>query len=314
MDIFNLILLCSVVSSSPHQTLLYQITQTAEQSPRYVDDLTAADVYDPSQRREAAQITRALMQAGHDLRVGLTQVPAHLARRRYQATPRTLVRACTNISYGSQRLHRARARHPDDKVHTLAFYYAGSADDPLGQAWAHHVLEARSVNVEHAARHPAEAPPSPQYPRPDSQLFVLDPQLTSDEEITPRRARTMFSGQSDSRAESSANDGGLPPISKFPPPDSDDSGSARSDDASSESRRPARQILSAPSDKRSFRKRADTSGRRQQPQPPVTDETLPTSNRTDPSPDAGGSPEDESPADNSRSADTPDAGSRKEFR
>lgn len=315
MDIFNLILLCSVVSSAPHQTLLYQIAQTADQSSTYVDDLTAAKVYDPPRRREATQITRALIESGHELRVGLTQVPAHQARRRYHATSRRLVQACSNISYGSQHLRRARRRYPDDNVNALAFYFTGSADDPLGRAWAHHVLENRDVDVEHAATHPAAAPPSPQYSVPQNRLFVDKPQLTrdGDSQPNPRRAKTVFSDRSSSRTtESSEADDDLAPISKFPPPEDVDRTSPSHAEGSDTSVR--RNHTDSPADKPSFRKLIDKRSMQQRAQTPVTDERLPTSESTNAGRDAGQSQRDERPADNSRQTATPDPDSEKDTR
>ncbi len=184
MDLVTLIASCSLAASATTNTTLYQITQTVDANALYIDDLTDAAVYQPSTLEEAAGITRALVEAGHDLRVGLTQIPARESLRSYSLDPKALLDPCTNIAIGSDRLSMARSRHGDNPPEVLSWYLTDSNQDPVGISWANDVLAQPSVDIQAAATRPDKAPPSPRFSAPNQRLFVRDDD--SADESTPR--------------------------------------------------------------------------------------------------------------------------------
>lgn len=266
MDIFQLILVCSVVQTDPHQTLLYQISQTADASATYVDDLTATKVYDPDRKKIAHKIVRSLVRQNHDVRVGLTQVPAETAIDTYGAAFPELVRGCTSISFGSQHLRKARRKFPDSRLKALAWYFTGAPDSALGRGWAAEVLRQPAVHVEQSASNPDSAPPSKTYSSPQHQIFS-NHSMDLDSEQLPRD-RSIF--QKDSRNRSSS--GSSP--SKFPPPDKHDEIDRRSAPTKRDSSTTA---LDQPSSDASAADRRQTL----RPKPDVTDMTLPTTQDLD---------------------------------
>ena len=174
MDLVTLIAACSLATSTTTQTTLYQISQTVEASPTYIDDLTTASVYDPATAAEAVGITEALVEAGHDIRVGLGQLPARQILQQYQISAKTLLDPCTNISLASDRMSVARGRYPDRPRRALSWYFTDDPADELGLAWAGRVLAATAVDVDAVAGRPDQAPPSPRFGEPSGRLFVAE--------------------------------------------------------------------------------------------------------------------------------------------
>jgi hypothetical protein len=171
MEIFQLILVCSVVQTDPHHTLLYQIAQTSDASVTYIDDLTEKSVYEPNRQKIAHKLARSLVRQNHSIRVGLTQIPAELAVNTYGADFPDLVRGCTSISFGSQHLRKARRKFPNSRSKALAWYFTGSPDSAIGRGWAADVLRQPSINIEQAASNPEAAPPSKSFASPEHQIF-----------------------------------------------------------------------------------------------------------------------------------------------
>jgi hypothetical protein len=254
MDLVTLIAACSLAASANTNTTLYQITQTVDAQVYYIDDMTDAAVYQPTTLEEAAGITRALVEAGHDVRVGLTQVPARASLQTYNLTPTQLLDPCTNIAIGSDRLSLARGRHGDAPREVLSWYLTGSTRDPVGISWANDVLAKPAVDIQQAATRPGTAPASPRFSAPDNRLFVDDaddsggkPRRHPSASITPNTART---GES---TPSPAKD--LVPTKWEPPRQTQDSKAASS----------------------SSRSQASSESGTGKAQPDVTDERLPTS-------------------------------------
>lgn len=195
MDLLSLILFCALSSSPQSTTLVHQIAQSVEGDPLHIDDLTDAAVYAPASAREAAGIVRALLEAGHDLRVGLAQIPARVAWQDYGLSPDQMLSACTNVAVGTDLLTRAHSRYPKAEQ-ALAYYLTSDPADDIGLGWAFSVLTHEQVDLaEHAFDVESPQPsrryvidttqpifvgrsPSPgQLPRarPVGHLFVVDP-------------------------------------------------------------------------------------------------------------------------------------------
>ncbi len=260
MDLVTLIAACSLAASANTNTTLYHITQTVDANAYYIDDLTDAAVYQPTTLDEAAGITRALVEAGHDVRVGLTQVPARESLRAYSITPQQLLDPCTNIALGSDRLSVARDRHGDKPLEVLSWYLTDSTTDGVGISWANDVLAQPSVDIQAAATRPDKAPPSPRFSSPDQRLFIQDADSNADSNPRPHPSATITPktyGADSPKAKSSAEPSKWAPSSR-------NSGQSKASN-------------SVPSSTRSGNHDA---------QPDVTAERLPTSDELDQSEEA----------------------------
>src|SRR5690554_4223297 len=145
MDLVSLILMCSLATSSATNSLVYQVAQTNDADPAYIDDWSDASVYRPNDLDQAAKMIAALLRAGHELRVGVLQLPARQTIQAYGVTSKDLVDACTNIAIGSDRLEQAQARFPDDQTKALAWYLTDDPQNTAGKRWARLVLHVEII-------------------------------------------------------------------------------------------------------------------------------------------------------------------------
>lgn len=73
LDLYALIDHCALDASAPTQTVLHQlVVATSQGDPLHVLDLSESKTYTPSSEQQAIGITAALIEAGHQVRVGLT--------------------------------------------------------------------------------------------------------------------------------------------------------------------------------------------------------------------------------------------------
>lgn len=73
MDLYALIDHCTLDASPRMETVLHQLVVTTSQgSPWHIFDMTDQKTYDPVSHTQAMAMTQALLEAGHDLRVGMT--------------------------------------------------------------------------------------------------------------------------------------------------------------------------------------------------------------------------------------------------
>jgi len=229
MDLVTLILLCSLVPNRNVQLTLYQIAQTTEQQTTYIDDLTDAQVYTPARRKRASKMTDALLEAGHELRVGLGYVDASQAIRTYGISSGRLVRSCPNIAVASDMLSISMSKF-DDPERALAHYFSGDPEDEVGLRWAQRVLSVEPVDLEKASRRPTQAPPSPKF-GVDSRLFISD-DATVNGATHPRARRSLAPKGVDSSSSPRGDDTSkppYPPLEKWGPPKVDEEEPRESD-------------------------------------------------------------------------------------
>lgn len=174
MDLVSLILMCSIAQSTHTNTLLYQIAQTTNANSTYIDDLTDAQVYTPDRVRDAQKIVAALVEAGHDIRAGMMQLPAREVMIQYNLLPKDLINSCRSVSVASDRLTQARARYPKDDRRALSWYLTGEPDSSLGIGWAFDVLDVPAVQLDAELGNVEKPTPSPKFSRPKGLIFSSD--------------------------------------------------------------------------------------------------------------------------------------------
>ena len=172
MDLVSLILMCSLAQSSATNSMLYQIARTTDGDPTYIDDLTEGVVYTPPRLEEAGQMVGALVAAGHDVRVGLMQLPAREVMMSYDLAASELVDSCRNVALASDRLVQARSRFPSSPPKALSWYMTDDSESALGLSWALDVLAVESVVLQEKLGDVDDPLPSRKYSRPSSLIFV----------------------------------------------------------------------------------------------------------------------------------------------
>lgn len=174
MDLVTLILMCSLAQSTSTNSMLYQIAQTSDADPTYIDDLTDGVVYTPSRIADASQMVSALVSAGHDIRVGVMQLPAREVMQSYSMTSLELVDSCRNVAVASDRLTQARHRYPEKDPAALSWYLTGDPKSAVGLSWALDVLAVEPVELQSKLGDVENPLPSRKYSRSGSLIFVED--------------------------------------------------------------------------------------------------------------------------------------------
>lgn len=147
MDLFSLILVCAVSNDPQVAAHTYQIAQAVDVEVTYVDDLTNASGYSPSSVEVAAGLVSTLLKEGHDIRVGLGQIPARIAWDEFGLSAEQMLDPCTNIAVTTELLERAFSAHRSPKK-ALAFYLKSDAKDPQGLRWADYILSKEMVDLD----------------------------------------------------------------------------------------------------------------------------------------------------------------------
>lgn len=147
MDLFSLILVCAVSSDPRAAVHTYQIAQAVDVEVTYIDDLTTASGYSPADLEVASGLVSTLMKEGHDIRVGLGQIPARVAYDEFGLTPEQMLDPCTNIAVATELLEQAFSIHSSPK-NALAFYLKSDSRDPQGLRWADYILSKELVDLD----------------------------------------------------------------------------------------------------------------------------------------------------------------------
>lgn len=257
MDLVNLILMCSLATSPATNSLVYQVARVNNADPTFIDDWSDESVYRPHDPLQAAQMIAALLRVGHELRVGILQIPARQTLQSYGIASRDLVDACTNIAIGSDRLEQAREKFGRDQIKVLAWYLTDDPKSPVGRYWAHEVLRGETVDLDAAQKNIEQPIASREYARPSMRLFA--PQTNAEGEMSAPRFERIF------------------PLAA-----SDDFTSFEevpaSDDAPQKWQPVISETVSTVSREESAaRRRQGSVAQNKKPQAPVTDERLPTS-------------------------------------
>lgn len=258
MDLVNLILMCSLATSPATNSLVYQIAQVNNADPTFIDDWSDKSVYRPHDPLQAAQMIAALLRVGHELRVGILQIPARQTLQSYGIASRDLVDACTNIAIGSDRLEQAREKFGLDKIKVLAWYLTDDPASPIGRYWAHEVLRGESVDLDAAQKNIEQPIASREYARPSMQLFASQEGAGNGEMSAPRFERIFPLAASDdfTSFEEVPASHGAP--QKWQP-------------VASET------VPAVGHEESAARRRRGNAAQDKKPQAPVTDERLPTS-------------------------------------
>jgi hypothetical protein len=250
MDLVTLILMCTLAQSSTTNSMLYQIAHTTDGDPTYIDDLTDGVVYTPARIDDASKMVGALVSSGHDIRVGIMQLPAREMLMSYELEPAELVDSCRNVALASDRLDQARTRFPSSPPKALSWYMTGEPESALGLSWALDVLSVESVDLQEKLGDVENPLPSRKYTRPDSLIFVGEEKNTEGAASSSVTSRKFFLEKSRQTTT---------PEKWEPPSDAPKTSKARSAGSSSES----------------------SSAKSGAPQPPVTNERLKTSDELD---------------------------------
>lgn len=205
MDLVSLILFCAISSNSVALTLSHQVAASIDGDPYYIDDLTDAKIYTPVRRGEALGILTALLEAGHDVRVGLTQLPARRAIQEYGHSPGDLIDACPNVAIGTDMLEQSLATTNQNPRLALATYLTGERDNAMGLFWADSVLAKPAIELESVAANVENPQPSRRYSvnRRDSIFLESSDTSTSVKSSTGDASpvRDLFVNQPDSLGE-----------------------------------------------------------------------------------------------------------------
>lgn len=191
MDLVTLILMCSLGTTPSTNTLVYQIARTNDADPTYIDDWTDGVVYSPNTLEEGRAMISALVTAGHQIRVGVMQVPARQTIQSYSMSAEDLVDSCQNIAVGSDRIEQAIQKYPQSKQDALAWYISGEPKDPIGQSWAYAVLKVEAVDLEEKSGDIENPLPSRQYAQPKMRLFD-SAKIKKDDDQEKKITQTLF--------------------------------------------------------------------------------------------------------------------------
>ena len=181
MDLISLILFCAVSTNTVALTLSHQVATSVDGDPYYIDDLTDAKVYTPVRRAEAVGILTALLEAGHDVRVGLTQLPARRAIQEYGHSPAELIDACPNVAIGTDLLEQSLEETNQNPRRALATYLTNEHDNPMGLFWADSVLAEPAVELESVSSNVENPQPSRRYSVDKRESLFLERSNTSPE-------------------------------------------------------------------------------------------------------------------------------------
>lgn len=157
MTLAELLMMCAVGVPGPTRDLMYQIASGhSGGDPYLIVDHSTGKTHRPGSKAEAVRIATVLLEAHHDVRLGVMGLgPDHVKKLRL--SPARVFDPCENVGAAARVLTKAPPRDLDRRHAYLATYYAPS--QPMSEhalAFGSRVLAQEPVQVarEVRARHP----------------------------------------------------------------------------------------------------------------------------------------------------------------